>query len=407
LNLRNPCNLRINSHCGIQVHWKTMKFALHLALGLLACAAGTGCRPRPAPPAVDVGTPLAEQLESARARLGCPGAAVGVYRGGETLLERGFGVADVATGRAVAADTVFRVGSLAKPMVAVVLLQLAEEGRLSLDDPVGRHVAGVPDGDAITLRMLGDHTSGLCNYIAIPAVKERFAREPERAWTAAELKALSFAQKPHFRPPGAGWMYSNVNTVLLGEVIERAEGRPLAETLHARIFAPLGLTRTAFRLDAALPEDAARGYNFGPAAGPVYWKGAGDRLHDVTADSPSKWGAAGAVYSTVPDIRRFADALFGGRLVSPASLAAMRQWRDTGYPVDFSYGLGLARYLGAEGHRGQVPGYQSIFAHDPALGLTVIVLANLYSSPRWEEPAEYLFFTVMEQQTGRSYFPRL
>lgn len=346
---------------------------------------------------------LEEKIEQTRQYLGTPGVAVVIKQNGQTILARGFGVADTRNERLVTPDTVFRVGSLAKPLVGVVVLQLADEGRLKLDDPISRYVAGVPNGENITLRMLGMHTSGLFNYIGAKEVKAEFAARPTRRWTADELLRLSFAHPPHFTPPGEGFVYSNTNTLLLARVVKKITGRSVEAEIERRVIVPLGLTSTRFTEALRMPPNSARGYQYGTAEGPIYWKGAGTVLHDVTADSPSKWGSAGNLLSSARDLARFNSALASGKLLSPAMRAEQTRWRKTGYPIDYSYGFQLSKYQAAIGHSGQVNGFQSCIGYLPDEKLEISVCTNLYSSPNHEGPGDWIFFIIAEHFTGQRW----
>lgn len=348
---------------------------------------------------------LEEKLEVTRQHLELPGAVVAVQQGDQTLIRKAYGVASLESEAPMTTDHHFRVASLAKPFVATVLLQLVDEGRVSLDDPIGAYLDGVPSGDDITLRMLAQHTSGLRNYIAISDVKAAFANEPTRFWTEAELLGFAYDEGPHFEPQDDGWMYSNTNYILLGQLIEHVEQRPLNDVIQDRICRPLGMDSTFYSVDASMPTPYASGYQYGDAAGPNFWVGEGGVAWDVTETSPSMWHAAGAFVSTLDDVFVFIGAVVAGDLVSKASHAEQMTWRDSGYPVDYSYGLGLINYMGSIGHNGNVPGYQVTAMSDPERDLTVVVLTNLYSSPNYEDPANAMFFVIMRHLTGRSYAP--
>ncbi|MEM1166492.1 MAG: serine hydrolase domain-containing protein [Planctomycetota bacterium] len=346
---------------------------------------------------------LEDKIELTREHLRLPGAAVAVYEGGTPLVDRAFGVASLETGEPLTREHRFRVASMAKPVVATVVLQLVDDGLLTLDDAISVHLPGVPDGDRITVRMLAQHTSGLRNYIGLPGVKEGFASEPTRSWTEAELLDIAYDAGPHFEPPGDGWMYSNTNYILLGQLIERLEGEPLNNVIQRRICQPLGLTATFYSADAAMPAPYATGYQMGDADGPNFWVGVGDVHHDVTKTSPSMWHGAGAMVSTLDDVQILMNAIATGALVSESSFKEQTTWRDSGYPVDYSYGLGLINYFGAIGHNGNVPGYQVTAMRDPERDLSIVVLTNLYSSFNYEDPADAIFFVIMRHLTGRSY----
>ncbi|MEM9066059.1 MAG: serine hydrolase domain-containing protein [Planctomycetota bacterium] len=369
-----------------------------LASQLLGCSSSR-------PPQFPETATLGKKIEITREHLALPGAAVAVYQGDEALIDGAYGVASLETGEPLTTDHRFRVASLAKPFVATVLLQLVDEGRVGLDDPVADYLEGVPTGDEITLRMLAQHTSGLRNYIALPEVKDAFAAEPERYWSQEELLAFAYEAGPHFKPSANGWMYSNTNYILLGMLIEKVEGKPLAEVIDERICEPLGMDATFYSVDTSMPTPHATGYQYGDESGPIFWAGSGTIPYDLTDASPSMWHGAGAVVSTLDDVRRFIDAVADGELVSEEMHREQFVWRDSGYPVDYSYGLGLINYMGTIGHNGHVPGYQVSATHDPERDLTVVVLTNLYSSPNYEDPANGIFFVIMRHLTGESYAP--
>ena len=129
------------------------------------------------------------------------------------------------------ADTHFRIASITKTMTSAVILQLAQEGKLALDDPVSKYIPDVPDGDNITLAQLLEMRSGLYSFTDDPAISEAMDDDPTRVWTPQELLDIAFAQPPMFAP-GADYYYSNTNYVLLGLIIEQLEGRPLADVVR-------------------------------------------------------------------------------------------------------------------------------------------------------------------------------
>src|SRR4051812_22509329 len=230
----------------------------------------------------------------------------------------------VSSRGAIRPDDRFRVGSVSKTFVAVTVLQLEAEGRLALDDTADRYVAGAP---AIPLRKLLNHTSGLYDHPEDPRVVAEWRR---RQWRPAELLAISLEH-----PPVDGFRYANTNYVLLGMVVERITGRPLAAELDRRIVRPLRLTRTA--------------YDEGPyvrGVVPGFLEGT-----DVTLQNTSWAGAAGAVVSSARDLATFYGSL--DRLLAPAQLVAMKD--------SATYGLGLFPITTecgtAWGHNGAVPGY--------------------------------------------------
>src|SRR5437667_8892242 len=141
------------------------------------------------------------------------------------------------------ADTHFRIASNTKTMTAAVIVLLAQEGKLSLDDPVSKYVPGVPNGDKITITELLKMRSGLYSYDDDPAFWAILDRDPTKVWSPAEVLALAFKHPPYF-PPGTGFHYSNANYALLGLIPERIAATPLANCFQDRLFRPLGLKDT-------------------------------------------------------------------------------------------------------------------------------------------------------------------
>ncbi|WP_031070006.1 serine hydrolase domain-containing protein [Streptomyces sp. NRRL WC-3742] len=268
------------------------------------------------------------------------------------------GSADLATNRPARADGRFRIASVTKSFVATVALQLAAEGHFNLDDPIERHLPGtVPNGGAISVRQLLNHTSGLPDYLGNPNVlfhDEAGARTyvAQRRWVAytpQKLLDVAAAMPPYFAP-GQGWHYSNTNYVILGMLIEHATGQSWQEEVRDRIVQPLDLRHTTIPTTSTdIPGPHAHGYLKFPE-GPA----------DVTRLSPTIGDAAGAIISTTADLDRFHQALFGGELLGPQQLAEM----TTTVPspgLGGEYGLGTIRYTFScgdfWGHLGGIPGY--------------------------------------------------
>jgi len=288
----------------------------------------------------------------------------------------------------------YRVGSLTKPFVATVVLQLVAEGRVSLQDTVERWLPGIlPYGDQVTVRQLLSHTSGVPDYTLEPIV--RLYTDPQarfRAWTPRELVALIADQPPDF-PPGTAWSYSNTGYVLAGMIVEAATGHRLGRELTRRILRPLGLRDTVFPVNRpTIPRPYARGYSidpFGQPDGP---------LLDFTVFNPSLAWAAGALVSNLGDLERFFRALLGGRLLPPRLLAAMTTPVPTGQP-GFGYGLGLividtptGRLLG---HDGAIPGFLNIVLSTEDGRRQVGVMMNEeFSTPAVSEAFSQVFMTL-------------
>jgi len=290
--------------------------------------------------------PSAESVVDA----GSPGALI-LVDNGSSRREKTSGFA-VLKGRVpLDAHDRFRVGSITKTFVAVVVLQLVGEHRLALGDTVERWVPGlVPDGGRITLRELLAHTSGLADYADDADFVRRTVAQPRRRWTPRELVDVALAAGP-VAQPGERFAYASTNYVLLGMVVERATGTSLGRELRRRIFTRLGLEDTSFAPNLGNSRRYAHGYAPSEHDGIVASLAtARDRS---TVNTSWAW-AAGSIVSTASDLSRFLGALLQGRLLPPQLLQLMP-------PAPGSrYGLGLAAFRTpcgtAIGHTGALLG---------------------------------------------------
>jgi D-alanyl-D-alanine carboxypeptidase len=264
------------------------------------------------------------------------------------------------------------VASITKPFVATVVLELVAEGKLTLDDTVEKWRPGlVPNGGALTIRELLNHTSGLYDFTEDLAWQRATIADPLRVWLPRELVAVATSHPLYF-PPGTDWHNSNTNYVVLGLVIEAATGMTVGHQLELRIFGPLGLGATSFPSTIETDGRLVHG-NIGPASLPTL-----TGLFDVTSLlSPSGSWAAGAIVSNADNVTTFFARLLGGRVLRPDLLAAMR----TVTPPAENYGLGLARVETpcgrAFGHNGDVPGYRTSVLARPNGSRVAVVMVNV------------------------------
>jgi D-alanyl-D-alanine carboxypeptidase len=318
-----------------------------------------------------------------------PGAVIGIF-GPQGDYVRAVGVADKATGAPMQTDFFQRIGSLTKTFTVTGVLQLARDGLLSLDDPIDRYVPGVPSGSQITLRELARMQSGLPNYTANDDFVRTLLSDPQRPWTPQELLGYAFSQPPTFAP-GQGFEYSNTNTVLLGLVVEKVSGQPLHDYIRDRITAPLGMTRTAFPVGNEFPLPHAQGYTVQTP----------DGAETVATEWNPSWGwAAGAMTSTLDDLRVWAPALATGTLLDPPLQEQRLQTVDrAGVPARNGYGLGLFNAGGWIGHNGSLPGYQTVAVHLPARDLTLVLEINTDEAVDGTEPSTLLAAAITRELT--------
>lgn len=307
------------------------------------------------------------------------GVEVGVGRNGRLLFARGYGMRDRARHLPVTAQTLFAVGSITKSFTATAVMLLVQSGRVQLDVPIATYLPGVPHAHQITVRELLDQTSGLPDYLEDPVLYHSILTSTVRPRPMAAYVTM-VAHKPLLFAPGSKWAYSNTNYAVLGMLVEKIANEPYAQFLQQRIFSPLRLTSTqVMRATPPIGSDVADGYTY-----------AGGRYVPVGPQSMSWANAAGAIASDASDLIAFDGALFGGTLVSPATLHAMltppanRPMVPKGSAMSaLARGYGFAWVLGGdegrtiEWHNGGLIGGRAMNAVWPADGLEIVVLTNV------------------------------
>lgn len=319
---------------------------------------------------------LAALVESV-SDLGAPGVLLLVRDEDRTRIAVS-GITSLEHGRPIRPDDRFRIGSVTKSFVAVIVLQLAAEGRVRLDDTVDEWLPGlVPAGRAITVRQLLAHTSGLYDYVDDPRVFAPYAQDPAHAWIPRRLVRIALEHAAH---PGSRYSYSSTNYLLLGLIVEAATGRPLARELEVRVFEPLGLDRTTFS-----PRYVRGPYIHGHR--PPSHQGVVTGVPRDTSREAASWAwAAGAIASSAHDLTRFFAALLDGRLLPPRLLREMETLVPAGR---LRYGLGLAvfptRCGDAWGHTGNAQGTVTVAWNRPDASRQVVLVVNTYPlSPELE-----------------------
>lgn len=307
-----------------------------------------------------------------RATRGEFSGAVLIGARGRILWQAGYGFADAARRVPNRPETRFNIASMGKMFTAVAIARLADAGRLRFDDPISRHLSGLPaDIGAITIHQLLTHTSGLRDYFR---PQNRAAIDAARTATnllpIATVDGLAFA-------PGSSYAYSNSGFVVLGAIVERLSGMTYADYVARNIFIPAGMTHTTLDRGADAAAAMTRMSPGGARSdGPP---------HAAPPIGPARGSPAGGAVSTVGDLFRFAEALRRGRLVRTATLELM--WRAQLVPPDqrdpqerASYGYGFNRMdAGGRrwiGHGGGAPGINAQLEIDPETGEVAIALSN-------------------------------
>ena len=359
---------------------------------------------------------LQAMVDKTARELMIPGALV-LLRTPQGEFTATYGTTMLGTASPPSADTHFRIASNTKTMTAAVIMLLAQEGKLGLDDPVSKYVPDVPNGDAITIAELLEMRSGLYNYTDAPELWASLDRDPAKVRSPAEVLAIAFARPANF-PPGTAYEYNNTNYTLLGLIAEKADGKPLAQVMQDRLFAPLGMKHTVLPASAvnAIPAPYTRGYGYGstsvvlsdasPYSPEVQAAARAGTLlpTDYTDLNPSFAEAAGGAISTADDLAIWIRALVGGRVLDAAS---QRRWlgalqpQDPSKPHGQQYGYGISQLRWGPNkfyfHGGETPGYNSKIGYDPANQMTLVVWTNMAVSLDGQQPANTLMVDVLDQ----------
>jgi CubicO group peptidase (beta-lactamase class C family) len=316
---------------------------------------------------------LASRIDAAIApyfKAEAPGATVIVVKDGKTVLRRAYGMADTVKGVKMTPEMALRLGSVTKQFTSTAILMLVEEGKLSLEDDITKHLPDYPTrGRKITIEHLLTHTSGIASYTGKPDYIAKMSQDV----TVAQM-IDSFKNDPLDFEPGSQFRYNNSGYFLLGAIIEKISGQSYASFLEQRIFAPLGMKDSYYEGAGRSRAPVAAGHTraaagFG-AARPI---------------SMSQPYAAGALVSTVDDLARWDAAVSSGKLLKPATWQrAFTSYRlPDGKPTNYGYGWEVGKVQGEamNGHSGGVNGFTSHIMRFPAKGVYVAVLTNSDSGP--------------------------
>ncbi|ALX16787.1 D-alanyl-D-alanine carboxypeptidase [Burkholderia cepacia JBK9] len=388
-----------------------------VVIGLTVSACGGDSSPSSGGPAF--ANAARPQINALLADTMTPGAVVYVQSPQGNWLES-FGTAVRGTNTPIPTSAHFRVGSITKTWTGTVILQLVQEGRLSLGDTVDKFVANVPNGNMITIEQLLRMRSGLYNYSTSLAFNQTLDAQPDKVWTTTELLDIAEGQPVYFAP-GADFRYSNTNTVLLGLIIEQLTGMSAADAMNARLFAPLGLSNTFLppQANTALPAPAPHGYQWGTnaettdsdALSPERQAEAKNgtlQPTDVTGVNTSWAWTAGSGISTVTELAAYVQRMVGGGYLS-ADLQAQRLASctpiDASDPMSPSYCMGLARFGTFYGHTGEIPGFNTFMGYDPATKTTIVTWATTAAAPDGRAPANVIAQIIMGELSKAAEVP--
>jgi D-alanyl-D-alanine carboxypeptidase len=346
----------------------------------------------PSAASASVQSAIAATVERDRKKYGgrspIPAVLIGVWNGKGASFVRAFGYADLAKKRPLTPADHFRVGSNTKTFVVSVILQLIDEKKLSLDDPVSRFPLGVtvPNGDKITVRELCNMRSGLFEAFNTPQFALLNMTVPKN-FDPRTLVAWAAKQKPYF-PPGEGYHYSNTNYLLLGLIIEQITKDSVGDQIRKRLLKPFGLTQTSYPQTEAMPDPWARGYGLDKQRN---WE-------DVSNTIPVAFmGSAGAMISDMADMKRWIKLYALGKTGGPATYRPLAECKQ--FLGNTAFGLGINCSAGWYGYTGALPGYNTANYYFPATDTTIVAWITFQAEKPPEGVASVIFRDIARIMT--------
>jgi CubicO group peptidase (beta-lactamase class C family) len=328
---------------------------------------------------------------------GSPGCALGIYRGGQIIYEKGYGLANIEENVPISPKSVFDIGSTSKQFTATSILLLEKEGKLSIDDDVRKYIPELPDyGKKITILNLLNHTSGLRDYLTL---FDLAGVNVDSVTTDEEALALIVRQKGLNFAPGSEYLYSNTGFFLLSEIVQRVSGKSLRDFAAENIFSPLQMSHTQFRDNhRALVAERAMAYDEnekkdGFTLNVSYFEQTGD----------------GAVHTTVEDLLKWDENFYSGQVGGKILLAELQETAklNDGKRLNYAKGIVVSEYRGLRvvSHGGSWGGYRAQLMRFPDHHFSVACLCNLGSSDpsrRASEVADVYLNSVMKPKTVKS-----
>lgn len=304
-----------------------------------------------------------------------PGAIIAVYEANKIPYILVKGTAEVSTNRPLKTTDRFRIGSITKTFTATVILQLASEGKLNLDESILKYFSDLPNASKITVRHLLNMTSGLANYTDDAGLGMTLLSDPAKKFTQDEIYSLikSLSSKTGLSEPGTVASYNNSNYFLLGMIIEKVTGKIAGDEIKRRICDRLGMSDTYMSDSDKIDGAHSIGYI------------ADGTLTVEFMSNPSWCWTAGAMVSTLADVKKYTKSMATCELCPKyaSERAAWRELRSYANPngagtVKMSYGMGLANFGGMVGHNGAILGYSTLAVYYQPRDITVIILTNKF-----------------------------
>jgi CubicO group peptidase (beta-lactamase class C family) len=327
----------------------------------------------------------------ALAHSGVPSASIAVVRDGKIVYLNAYGSARLEPKTPATSAMRYSIGSISKQFTAVAMLLLQEQGKLSLDDKVGKFIPDLTRANEVTIRQLLSHTSGYQDYWPQDYVMPMMLQPV----TAAKILDI-WARKPLDFDPGAKWQYSNTNYVIAGVIIEKVSGKPLLQFLQEKVFAPLGMASVANIDEKKLGDTDPTGY-MRYALGP---------LRVAPKEGPGWLFAAGELAMTAEDLAKWNISMMDQKLLKPASYRELEREAQLNNGLGARYGLGVT--LGMEGghravsHGGEVSGFVSESIVFPDERVSVVALTNQDASSAADDITHGIVPLLFEQNDPKT-----
>lgn len=337
---------------------------------------------------VPSGEVLTDQQYVALQMKKAPGIALLVSKDGEILYSKGFGFADIGNNQPITPQTKFRIGSITKQFTSAAILKLQEERKISVKDKLSKFIPDFPRGNEVTIHHLLTHTSGIQTYTGRPDFVSRVTSGISEDDLVTIIK-----QSPYDFNPGERYLYNNSGYFLLGHIIRLVTGKAYGEYLKEVFFDPIGMVNTGVHSPELQLTQEAKGYM------------KQDNSYSKALDWNMSWaGGAGALYSTVEDLNRWNEAVFGGKVLKPESLKAAHTsvtLNNGQVPPEIKYGYGwvIQSFRGTDviAHSGGLHGFSSQIARVPAHNLSVVMLTNLVPAEVMLDPTKIIEYFLWEK----------
>ncbi len=326
---------------------------------------------------------------------GLTGMAAAVWIG-DDVWQTTYGVSDLDSKAPYRAEDYVRIASITKSFTATAVLQMVDAGSLALDDVLESYVPGIANGSQITIQQLLGMQSGIYDFTSNAQFLADFDADPTMAWSEEQTVALIKANQPSFAP-GAQLQYCDSNYVLLGMILEKTGGKSAGEVITEQVVKKVGLTGTSYPTDATMPDPHPTAYRPGgdTSDGSKPFDNAANPPKVVNEVNPAVASTAGAMISTLADLKVWGAELAGGSLLKPETQALRLQYtRFPNVPVNLGYGLGCERLNDFTGHNGAILGYSTVVMRDPNADVTIAAVAN--ESTNFSTPTSNFAYGVIK-----------